>query len=159
MYASRNIALCNKDCVCLFICPTGATDTETGQIDRATCIDGCRLCVDACPSHAIYLVVQRYAEPAPKKASVAEPMMELCERKARQERLALGIAENAAGPGGARLARALGRSARILAEDCAREAGYMIPQCHATHEILARVGAEHGGETRTLVEQLSGGPT
>ena len=33
MRAVRNIRLCTKDCLCLYVCPTGATDTETGQID------------------------------------------------------------------------------------------------------------------------------
>ncbi len=58
MHAVRNIRLCTKDCVCLFVCPTGATDTETGQIDASRCLDGCRLCVDACPSHANLPVAQ-----------------------------------------------------------------------------------------------------
>ena len=60
MHAVRNIRLCTKDCLCLYVCPTGATDTETGQIDREICISGCRLCVDACPSHAISLVPEEY---------------------------------------------------------------------------------------------------
>ena len=56
MYAIRSY----YDCLCLYVCPTGATDTETGQIDPGTCISGCRLCVDACPSHAISLVPEEY---------------------------------------------------------------------------------------------------
>lgn len=156
MYASRNISLCNKDCVCLFVCPTGATDTETGQIDRTTCIDGCRLCVDACPSHAIHLVVQQYPEPAPRKASLAAAMMDLCARKARQERLALGIAATASEPGAGRIARALARSARILAEDCAREAGYMIPQCSATRALLEQVATEGPEEARRIIAEIAG---
>jgi len=56
MHASRNIRLCTKDCLCLYVCPTGATDTENGQIDADKCLSGCRVCVDACPSHAISLV-------------------------------------------------------------------------------------------------------
>ncbi len=68
MYASRNIKLCTKDCLCLFVCPTGATDTENGQIDKNLCIDGCRQCVDACPSHAISLVIENYPEPKEKRS-------------------------------------------------------------------------------------------
>ncbi len=157
MYASRNIRLCNKDCVCLFVCPTGATDTETGQIDRLTCVDGCRVCVDACPSHAIHLVVEHYPEPAPKPPSLAEAMMALCERKSEQERTALVIADAAPTAGTARIARALARSARILAEDCAREAGYMIPQCDATRELMGRIASDHDADIRTIAEQLAGG--
>ncbi len=33
MHAYRNIKLCTKDCLCLFVCPVGAIDTENGQID------------------------------------------------------------------------------------------------------------------------------
>ncbi|TVQ22346.1 MAG: 4Fe-4S ferredoxin [Spirochaetaceae bacterium] len=156
MYASRNIRLCNKDCVCLFVCPTGATDTETGQIDRLTCVDGCRICVDACPSHAIHLVVEHYPEPGPKSPSLTEAMIALCERKSEQERTAIAIADVASTAGAARLARALARSARILAEDCAREAGYMIPQCDATRELLGRIATDQDGEIRAFAEQLRG---
>lgn len=155
MYASRNIRLCNKDCVCLFVCPTGATDTETGQIDRLACVDGCRLCVDACPSHAIHLVLERYPEPAPRRPALAESMLALSERKTDQERTALAIADAAPTAGGARVARALARSARILAEDCAREAGYMIPQCEATRDLLGQIAADHDGEIRTIAEELA----
>jgi len=63
MYASRNIRLCNKDCLCLFVCPTGATNTETGQIDKEKCIRGCRACVDSCPSGAIYLIPEESEYP------------------------------------------------------------------------------------------------
>ena len=38
--AVRNLRICSKDCLCLYVCPTGATDTETGQIDFEKCI-GC----------------------------------------------------------------------------------------------------------------------
>ena len=33
-YAVRNIRLCTKDCLCLYVCPTGATDTENSIIDK-----------------------------------------------------------------------------------------------------------------------------
>ena len=31
--AVRNLRLCTKDCMCLYVCPTGATDTENSIID------------------------------------------------------------------------------------------------------------------------------
>ena len=31
-YAGTNIRLCTKDCLCLYVCPTGATDTEDSII-------------------------------------------------------------------------------------------------------------------------------
>lgn len=39
-YAVRNLRLCTKDCLCLYVCPTGATDTENSIIDLEKCI-GC----------------------------------------------------------------------------------------------------------------------
>ena len=85
MYAARNIDLCTKDCLCLFVCPTGATDTENGQIDKNACLDGCRLCVDACPSHAIYLVYTKYPEPKEKNPEVSEKLTALMEKTYNQE--------------------------------------------------------------------------
>ena len=38
--AVRNIRLCSKDCLCLYVCPTGASDTENSVIDADKCI-GC----------------------------------------------------------------------------------------------------------------------
>ena len=50
MHAVRNIRLCTKDCLCLYVCPSGATDTENSVIDPEKCI-GCGACVEACPWH------------------------------------------------------------------------------------------------------------
>ena len=58
MHAVRNIRLCTKDCLCLYVCPTGATDTETGQVDASKCI-GCGICANACPSGAISMVLEK----------------------------------------------------------------------------------------------------
>lgn len=140
MYASRNLALCTKDCLCLFICPTGATDTPTGQIDKDRCLDGCRLCVDACPSHAIHLVFDSYPEPEPKDSALSESLINLCEAKTAEQAFAEALASDGNEPTGARLlARALARSARILAEDAAREAGYMLPQCRKSRELIVEL--------------------
>lgn len=140
MYASRNIALCTKDCLCLFVCPTGATDTETGQIDREACLDGCRLCVDACPSHAIYLVMENYPAPKTKSPAVIATLGALLENKAAQAALADGLASEvssgtAPSPAARKMYRALEESFRILGEDCARESGYMLPQSPAVREL------------------------
>ena len=142
MYASRNIAKCTKDCLCLFVCPTGATDTESGQIDSSRCISGCRLCVDACPSKAIYLVMDEYPEPAPKDSKIAEKMLNLCASKYRQEKAAEAIRDAVSekeSPGLVKLTEALTRSLRIAGEDCAREAGYMIPQCEKVRLLKVEI--------------------
>jgi Fe-S-cluster-containing hydrogenase component 2 len=137
MYARRNLSLCTKDCICLFICPTGATNTPTGQIDSERCLDGCRLCVDACPSHAIHLVMDNYAEPAPKDSGLSSLLLELTESKTGQEAIAETIAgDESQSPGARKLARALKLSCRILAEDGAREAGYLIPGCKASRDLI-----------------------
>ena len=54
-HAVRNIRLCTKDCLCLYVCPVGATDTENGQVDWDKCI-GCGKCAASCPSGAISMV-------------------------------------------------------------------------------------------------------
>ena len=154
MYASRNLTLCTKDCLCLFVCPTGATDTETGQIDRDRCVEGCRACVDACPSHAIHLEMERYPEPAPKDAAIAEGMMALCAKKTMQEAIAQAIVERDQDTSEFRLAKALKTSCRILAEDCAREAGYLTLQCRASRDLLEEIAQAADGETRSIVSQL-----
>ena len=136
MYASRNISNCTKDCICLFVCPTGATDTETGQIDSSRCIDGCRLCVDACPSHAIYLVMDNYPEPAPKDRGLSDKLLKLCRSKYQQESALRKISLAAETPASIRMAKALRLSFRVASEDYAREGGYMLPQSRAVAELL-----------------------
>jgi Fe-S-cluster-containing hydrogenase component 2 len=127
MFAVRNSNRCTKDCLCLFICPTGATDTENGQIDRERCIDGCRLCVDACPSHAIYLMNERYPERRLPSEALTAVLSELLRSKSILSTGSMALSQNN-GKAEAALLRALGYSARILAEDCVRESGYMVPE-------------------------------
>jgi Fe-S-cluster-containing hydrogenase component 2 len=136
MHAARNISLCTKDCLCLFVCPTGATDTETGQIDFDRCLDGCRLCVDACPSHALYLVMDNYAEPKQKSARVTQALQALMESKSGQETVATTLASTADSDAKKLLAKAFAYSNRILAEDCGREAGFMLPQSAVVRDFL-----------------------
>ncbi|WP_321301252.1 4Fe-4S ferredoxin [uncultured Sphaerochaeta sp.] len=143
MHAARNISLCTKDCVCLFVCPTGATDTENGQIDFAKCLDGCRLCVDACPSHAIYLVPSVYPPPQEKSEAVRKSLFALAKSKAGQERLARSLAEASDDPVFKQLMHAIAASNRVLAEDCYREAGYILPQSEAVTSWLKQLLSEH----------------
>ena len=143
MHAARNISLCTKDCVCLFVCPTGATDTENGQIDFAKCQDGCRLCVDACPSHAIYLVPSVYPPPQEKSEAVRKSLFALAKSKAGQERLARSLAEASDDPVFKQLIHAIAASNRVLAEDCYREAGYILPQSEAVTSWLKQLLSEH----------------
>lgn len=136
MYAVRNIRLCTKDCLCLYVCPTGATDTETGQIDREKCISGCRVCVDACPSHAISLVPDRYPAQQEKKEAVIHAMRALSTNKTQQEQLFSQLEQAAVSEPARRLAKAMRRSCRLMAEDIVRESGYMLPQSETVQTLL-----------------------
>ena len=52
--AVRNIRMCEKDCLCLYVCPTGASDTENSVIDSEKCI-GCLKCIReiGCPALSV----------------------------------------------------------------------------------------------------------
>lgn len=156
MHAVRNISLCTKDCVCLFVCPSGATDTETGQIDSSKCIDGCRLCVDACPSHAIYLVYDNFAKQQEKSANVIKSLFTVASSKSKQEAISASLAANAKTVPEKRLARALELSFRIQAEDSLREAGFMLPQSDSVRSFLkkALAGEKSEGFPTEAAERL-----
>jgi rubrerythrin len=136
MHAVRNIRLCTKDCLCLYVCPTGATDTETGQIDASRCVSGCRACVDACPSHAISLDPEQYPAQQEKTQAVRAALRSLAASKVRQEQMASRIAATADNPNVRRLARALAMSNRLMAEDLLRESGFMLSQSQPVLDLL-----------------------
>lgn len=136
MRAVRNIRLCTKDCLCLYVCPTGATDTETGQIDAEKCISGCRKCVDACPSHAISLVPETFPPQQEKTDAVKGRLLELAKSKVEQEKIASSIAEKSQDAVIKKLAKAIKMSNRLMAEDLLRECGYMLPQGKGAAELL-----------------------
>jgi len=136
MHAVRNIGLCTKDCLCLYVCPTGATDTETGQIDAERCLSGCRACADACPSHAISLVPEEFPAQQKKTDKVRNALRSLARSKTRQEKAAADIALSAASPVLKQLAQALAESNRLMAEDLMRESGYMLPQSTEVRDLL-----------------------
>ena len=135
MHAVRNIRLCTKDCLCLDVCPTGATDTETGQIDGDKCI-GCGICANACPSHAISMVPEKYPVQQNKTEPVKKSLFALARSKADQENVALQIAKKADDAVLVQLMEAAAKSNHLMAEDILREAGYMLPQSRNTHEFL-----------------------
>ena len=81
-YAVRNIRFCEKDCLCLYVCPTGASDTENSVIDVEKCI-GCGACARACPRRIIRMTkdgsapeVKKPVKKAPAKAEAKEPEKE-----------------------------------------------------------------------------------
>ena len=148
-YAVRTLRLCEKDCLCLYVCPTGATDTENSVIDVNKCI-GCGSCAEACPSKAISMVPVEYPPQQPKTNDVKAAMNALFRGKTEQEAIAATL------PG--TLARAIEKSLRTMAEDLIRESGYMLPQSKNTYDFLRKVAESgHGAaekEAKTLLSTI-----
>ena len=134
--AVRNLRLCTKDCLCLYVCPVGATDTEDSIIDVTKWI-GCGVCAGACPSGAISMVPVEYPPQQKKELVVLAQAQALTGNKAREEKMAAQLAQVIQAPGLYRLLKAVERSARLVQEDLHRESGYMLPQSKNTHDLLA----------------------
>ncbi|MFA5523084.1 MAG: 4Fe-4S binding protein [Tissierellales bacterium] len=136
-YAVRNIRLCTKDCLCLYVCPTGATDTENSIIDIDKCM-GCGDCADACPSGAISMVPKEYPKQQEKTEPVINALKALLSSKSEQENIASGLH--------GKLALAIEKSNHIMSEDIIREAGYMLPQSENAKEFLHSLLAQSQAE-------------
>lgn len=144
-YAVRNLRLCTKDCLCLYVCPTGATDTENSVIDPEKCI-GCGACAESCPSGAISMVPKTLPPQQPKEDKVVEALRGLIQSKAQAETIASQL------PGA--LSAAVEKSSRLMAEDLYREAGFMLPQSGNTKAFLEQIRSYPGIPTDVVDELL-----
>ena len=135
MVAVRTIRMCTKDCLCLYVCPTGATDTEDSIIDVNKC-NGCGACAQSCPSSAISMVPLEYPVQQKHTDKVLAAEDRLTKSKCTQERTAKQIAESTDKDGLYRLMKAVEMSSRLMAEDILRESGYMLPQSANSQNFL-----------------------
>ena len=145
-YAVRNLRLCTKDCLCLYVCPTGATDTEDSIIDVNKCI-GCGVCAEACPSSAISMVPKELPPQQPKEENVVEALRGLIQSKAAAETIASQLSDA--------LSVAVEKSSRLMAEDLCREAGFMLPQSANTKAFLESVKSYPGVPVETVETLLT----
>lgn len=154
MYAVRNIKLCNKDCLCLFVCPNGAADTENGVIDKDKCI-GCGKCMNACPSHAITMVPRVYPKEQEKSEDIIKKMRKLAKSKVEQENMALSCMDNTNDEKLKILFKAIAKSNHIMAEDIYREAGFMVPQGENTINFVKNlIDKAEAGFPKEKAEEL-----
>ena len=133
--AVRNLRLCTKDCICLYVCPTGATDTEDSIIDVNKCT-GCGICAGACPSSAISMVPLEYPVQQVHTERVLASEDRMSKSKCVQEAAAKRIAASTDKDGLYRLMKAFEMSNRLMAEDILRESGYMLPQSAESQNLL-----------------------
>ncbi|MBO4360362.1 MAG: 4Fe-4S binding protein [Eubacteriaceae bacterium] len=152
--AVRNLSMCTKDCLCLYVCPVGATDTENSIIDTDKCT-GCGACMEACPSSAISMVPVEYPPQQVKKPVMLKTLNALSAAKARMERQASALAESAPSDEAFRLMKAIEKSIRIVNEDVMRESGYMLPQSSNAHDILSSLVSDPPSEDFPVSEAAS----
>lgn len=136
-HAYRNIRLCTKDCLCLFVCPTGATNNETGQIDFSKCI-GCGACAAACPSRAITMLPNKLPEIQKKNKSVLNELYKIIELKVNEINILKNLLPNKSIEE-QKLIKAMIHSNTVMLEDLFRESEYMIPQSSKSLELLESI--------------------
>ncbi len=149
-HAYRNIKLCSKDCLCLFVCPTGATNNETGQIDFSKCI-GCGACAVSCPSRAITMIPNTMPDSQVKSKKVIDKLFEIANNKISEIEILKYILENSKNEDN-RLIKALIYSNKVVIEDLMREADFMLPQGKKSLLLLSRLNKNE--DTKDIANKL-----
>lgn len=150
-HAYRNLKLCSKDCLCLFVCPTGATDNETGQIDFEKCI-GCGVCAAACPARAITMIPNKMPPQKPKDPKVVQELFKIVDSKIDEIKILKNLLkENQEDD---RILKALIHSNKVMIEDILREAGYMLPQSKNSHDFLEDIKANGDDTAKDIATKL-----
>ena len=153
MHAYRDLKLCTKDCLCLFVCPVGATDTETGQIDFEKCI-GCGACSRACPAHAITMLPNIMPAQQKKKKEVIDSLFKVARSKIEELRTLNYLLENTNDDKEKLLLKALIHSNKVMVEDIMREAGYMLPQSTNSNKFLNYLLNKEDDLDKTIINKL-----
>ena len=151
-HAYRNLDLCTKDCLCLFVCPVGATDTENGQIDFEKCI-GCGACSKACPSHAITMIPNKMPPQQKKAKEVINTLFKVANIKIDEIKTLEYLTENSTDDVEKHFFKTLIHSNKVMVEDIMREAGYMLPQSRNTNKLLNNL-LEKDEDNKEIITQL-----
>ena len=151
-YAYRDLKICTKDCLCLFVCPTRATDNETGQIDFDKCI-GCGACAASCPSRAITMLPRVYPKQKVKDERVIKELFNNADSKIEQIKILKYLMSKSSNDDEKRLYKALIHSNKVVVEDMMREAGFMLPQSSDTNKLLISLRGKDE-ETLKIIDKL-----
>jgi len=148
--AVRNIRLCSKDCLCLYVCPTHATDTENSVIDVNKCI-GCGICADSCPSHAISIVqVDDYPTQQLHNKDVVKALNVCLKAKTKEKAIADKLAKDTNN----KLFKAVSKSLSYQGEDIVREANYMLPQSNESVSLLKELDKNYEDIPHDIIKKL-----
>ncbi len=152
-HAYRNLKLCSKDCLCLFVCPTGASDTETGQIDFDKCI-GCGACANACPARAITLIPNKMPKQQVHQEEVIKALFKVANIKIATINKLKGLIKSSTDEQEKKLYKAMIHANKVIIEDLMREAGYMLPESKNTHDFLEELKKTTPQKEKIITELL-----
>ncbi|MCI5123392.1 MAG: hypothetical protein D3925_02670 [Candidatus Electrothrix sp. AR5] len=158
--AERDPKKCAKDCSCIYICPTGAADTEDGKINEDKCI-GCGQCVELCLTRALSLKMTGHRKGYPaephKATAVRQKMYQLAENKMQQMRVASDLHTKSTDKHEKKLLMGIERANLVMAAGFMREGGYLQPRGDNTKALLSflkETDQDVTGEIKKIEELL-----